>query len=65
MEIIHEWEECIDGIMYCCKAYSDARIERKLKEGYENALTDTEERQLELLANVQYLTDLAEINGGV
>ena len=64
MIIIHEWEENNDGILYSCKAYDDGHIERNRKEGYEGAITNTEERQLELEANVQYLADLAEINGG-
>lgn len=65
MDIIHEWEENDDGIIYSCKAYSDGHIERTIKEGYENAITHTEERMLEMMANIQYITELAEINGGV
>jgi len=64
MDIIHEWEEKKDGILYSCKAFTDGHIERNIKKGYENVITNTEERQLELFANVQYLTELAEINGG-
>lgn len=61
-EIIHEWEESKDGILYDCKAFSDGHIERRIKEGYEDAITDTEQRTLDLEMNVQYLVDLAEIN---
>lgn len=65
MKIIHEWEEDNDGVVYSCKAFSDGHVERKIKEGYENAITNTESRQLEMSVNMQYLVDLAEINGGV
>lgn len=64
MKVIHEWKEDNDGIPYSCKAFSDGHVERNVKQGYENVITNTEERQLELSANVQYLADLAEINGG-
>ena len=62
MKIIHEWTETKDGIPYDCKAFEDGHIERRRKEGYENAITNTEQRQLELESNIQYLADLAEIN---
>lgn len=62
MKIIHEWEENNDGILYSCKAFEDGHVERQIKEGYEDAITDTEQRTLDLEMNVQYLVDLAEIN---
>lgn len=61
-EIIHEWEENHDGVIYSYKTYSDGHTESQIKEGYEDSVTNTEERQLELESNVQYLVDLAEIN---
>ena len=60
--IINEWIENHDGILYDCKAFSDGHIERQIKDGYENAITNTAQRQLELETNIQYLVDLAEIN---
>jgi len=62
MKVIHEWEENKDGIVYVGQAFEDGHIERHRKEGYENALTNTEEAQLELQTNIQYLVDLTEIN---
>lgn len=60
--IIRQLEDNIDGIVYIVSVYSDGSITKARKPGYENAITNTEERQLELEANIQYLVDLAEIN---
>ena len=62
MDVIHEWEESVDGICYICKAYSDGHIERQRKAGYENAITNTEEAAFEMQTNIQYLVMLAELN---
>lgn len=60
--IIREFEDTIDGIVYDVRIYSDGYVFKTRKPGQENAITDTEQRQLDLEANVQYLVDLAEIN---
>lgn len=62
MKIIHEWEEDNDGIIYIGQSFEDGHIERHRKEGYENVITNTEQAQLELQTNIQYLVDLTEIN---
>ena len=61
MEIIHEWEENRDGILYECKAYEDGHIEENLKEGYENAISNTQMANIEMQTNVEYLVALAEM----
>lgn len=60
-QIIHEWEEDRDGVPYSCKAFSDGHIERQVKEGFESAITNTERAQLELQANIEYMTELMEM----
>lgn len=60
--IFYEKEIEEDGVVYIITTYTDGRVEKKRKEGYENAITNTEQRQLDLEMNIQYLVDLAEIN---
>lgn len=62
--IVRTVEEDVDGIIYIISIYSDGHIKKHRKEGYENAITNTEQRQLDLEMNVQYLVALAEINEG-
>lgn len=61
-EILRQFEENRDGIVYIITIYKSGRMQKHRKEGYENAITDTEVRQLEMATNIQYLVDLAEIN---
>lgn len=60
--VSRQLEDEIDGIVYVVTVYSDGKVEKHIKEGYENAITNTDAASLELNANLQYLVDLAEIN---
>lgn len=61
-EILRQFEDNRDGIVYIVTIYKSGRMQKRRKAGYENAITDTEARQLEMETNLQYLVDLAEIN---
>lgn len=60
--ILREFEDDIDGIVYNITIYTDGHIEKQRKAGYEDAITNTEEANLEMQMNIQYLVDLTEIN---
>lgn len=62
MNIRYTIEEEIDGIIYEIDVYESGRLERHRKAGQENAITNTEQAQLDMQSNLEYLVDLAEIN---
>lgn len=59
--IIRQLEEDVDGIIYIVSIYSDGSITKVRKPGYENTITNTERAQLEMQANIEYMTELIEM----
>ena len=61
-EILRQFEDNRDGIVYIITIYKSGRMQKRRKEGYEKAITNTEATMLEMATDIKYVADLLEIN---